>query len=86
MTSISIDIPQEFAALNSANGELQNDIKLCLAALYYQRSLVSIGKAAELAVMPRPKFEIFLSKNKIPVSMLTLSDIHKDLETLQKFS
>jgi predicted HTH domain antitoxin len=91
MTSVSVDIPQEFITLSErsshgADNSLQHDVKFCLAALYYQRSLVSIGKAAELAGTTRAEFEVFLSRNKIPVSMLSIADVHKDLETIKQFS
>jgi predicted HTH domain antitoxin len=56
---------------------------LFLAAKCYQRSLLSIGKAAELAGMSKAKFEIYLSENKISVSNLDYEDISGDLEKLK---
>ena len=56
---------------------------LFLAVKCYQRSLLSIGKAAELAEMRRVNFEIYLSENKIPVSNLDYSDVSGDLEKLK---
>ena len=82
MVSVSIDIPQGFVGLSEEG--LQNDIKCCLAAMYYQRSVLSIGKAAELAGLHRVEFELFLSRNKIPVSMLNIADIRKEAETLKR--
>jgi predicted HTH domain antitoxin len=56
---------------------------LFLAVKCYQRSLLSIGKAAELAGMDKVDFEIYLSENKIPVSNLDYSDVYGDLEKLK---
>ena len=67
---------------NSAD-ELQTEMLLFLAIKCYQRSLLSIGKAAELAGMNRVDFEIYLSENKIPVSNLDYSDIYEDLKKLK---
>jgi predicted HTH domain antitoxin len=55
---------------------------LFLAIKCYQRSLLSIGKAAELAGMSKINFEIYLSENRIPVSNLDYSDISSDLKKL----
>ena len=56
---------------------------LSLAVKCYQLSMLSIGKAAELAGMSRVNFETYLSENKIPVSNLDCSDVPDDLEKLK---
>ena len=56
---------------------------LSLAVKCYQLSMLSIGKAAELAGMSRVNFETYLSENKIPVSNLDYSDVSGDLEKLK---
>lgn len=50
------------------------------AVKHYQRSMLSIGKAAELAGMSRVDFELYLSENKISLSNLDFSDVSGDLK------
>ncbi|GHU49636.1 hypothetical protein FACS1894200_08500 [Spirochaetia bacterium] len=58
-------------------------IEKCLAVRLYQSSLVSIGKAAELAGMDRIAFEYFLSNNRIPISNLSLDTILADAQKIK---
>jgi predicted HTH domain antitoxin len=81
---IILTIPEYIAEKCRQNGfEVQKDLKQCLAVRLYQNSIVSIGKAAELAGMDRVEFEYFLSNNNIPISNLTLGDIMADVEKLK---
>jgi predicted HTH domain antitoxin len=80
---LSISIPTAvFPYVRDSIKELQVEMLLFLAIKCYQRSLLSIGKAAELAGMSRVNFEIYLSENKIPVSNLDYSDISEDLKKM----
>ncbi|MHC6203769.1 UPF0175 family protein [Breznakiellaceae bacterium SP9] len=63
--------------------DIQTDLKQCLAVRLYQSSLVSIGKAAELAGMDRIPFEYFLSNNRIPISNLSLDAVLADAEKIK---
>lgn len=56
--------------------------KLRLAIQLYKLKKLTIGKAAQLAGLNRFEFEQELSKNEIPVSNLTESDVLKDIEKL----
>jgi len=81
---LSISIPTAvFPHICNSVKELQNEMLLFLAVKCYQRSLLSIGKAAELSGMSRVNFEIYLAENKIPVSNLDYSDIAGDLDKLK---
>jgi|TergutMp193P3_1026864.scaffolds.fasta_scaffold110845_2 predicted HTH domain antitoxin len=81
---LTVSIPSTvFPYICNSVKELQAEMLLFLAVKCYQRSLLSIGKAAELAEMSRVNFEIYLSENKIPVSNLDYSDVSGDLEKLK---
>ena len=81
---LTINIPSAvFPYICNSAKELQTDMLLFLAVKCYQRSLLSIGKAAELAGMSKVNFEIYLSENKIPVSNLEYADIASDIEKLK---
>ncbi len=83
-TCLTVNIPSAvFPHIRNSVKELQTEMLLFLAVKCYQRSLLSIGKAAELAGMSRVNFEIYLSENKIPVSNLNYSDVSGDLEKLK---
>ncbi len=45
----------------------------------YERSEITIGKAAQILGMRRYEFECFLSDNEIPISNLTIDEIEKDV-------
>jgi predicted HTH domain antitoxin len=81
---IILELPENIMqGCKEAGFDIQNDIKKCLAVRLYQKSLVSIGKAAELAGMDRVDFEYYLSNNRIPISNLSLEDIMADVEKLK---
>jgi predicted HTH domain antitoxin len=61
---ITIDMPADIAGiLNRQNTDLQKEIKQYLALKLYQQSLLTIGKAAELAGMNKRKRGSNLSKH-----------------------
>jgi predicted HTH domain antitoxin len=81
MNTITIRIPEQ--GLNTATADIEHDIKVYLAVKYYQEGLITIGKAAELADMPKMDFELFLAHNDIPISLLDYSDIQADLHRMK---
>jgi predicted HTH domain antitoxin len=58
--------------------DLPTDMKRYIAVILYQNSVVSIGKAAQLAGMDRIAFEYYLANNKIPISNLSFEDVMRD--------
>ncbi|GBU25266.1 hypothetical protein R83H12_01909 [Fibrobacteria bacterium R8-3-H12] len=81
---LTINIPSAvFPYICNSAKKLQTDMLLFLAVKCYQRSLLSIGKAAELSGMSKVNFEIYLSENKIPVSNLDYADIARDIGKLK---
>jgi predicted HTH domain antitoxin len=83
---IILKIPQDLEGIcREAGSGLGEDLKLYLAINLYQKSLISIGKAAQISGMDRGGFEMFLSENQIPVSNLTIADVMADIEKIKKF-
>ncbi len=86
MTSqtINIDLPADILlTLNESEQELKKRIKFSLALQLYLQQKVTIGKAAQIAEMSRFQFESALSENKIPISMLEIDDVLKDIQKLK---
>jgi predicted HTH domain antitoxin len=81
--TINIDLPSDILlTLNESEDELKKRIKLFLAIQLYIQQKVTIGKAAQIAEMSRFQFESALSENKIPISILGIDDVMKDIEKL----
>jgi predicted HTH domain antitoxin len=79
--TISIELPSDILlALNETEAELKRGIKVSLAMRLYRLEKLTIGKAAQLAEMPRFEFETLLSENKIPISNLSWTDTIGDIE------
>jgi len=80
---ISIDLPSDILlTLNETEQELIKRIKISLAVQLYSQQKVTIGKAAQIADLPRIQFETILSEHQIPISNLELADVLKDIEKL----
>lgn len=57
MTSVTIQLPDELpSSLHRSPNELEKDIKLAAAIDWYRQGLISQGRAAELAGIPRAAF------------------------------
>jgi predicted HTH domain antitoxin len=85
MNQITIDIPQDIAGLLPGK-EVEQELKRYLAVKFYQKEVLTIGKAAELAGMNRMEFDLFLEYNQIPISLLDYNDIHADLRRMKSLT
>ncbi len=84
LQTINIDLPADILlTLNESEEELKKRIKISLAIQLYAQQKVRIGKAAQIAEMPRLQFETLLSEHKIPISLLELDDVLGDIEKLK---
>jgi predicted HTH domain antitoxin len=79
---ITIDVPQDIMGFLSDN-EVEREVKCYLAVKFYQKEVLTIGKAAELAGMNRMEFEQFLVQNQIPISLLDYDDFCADLRRMK---
>jgi predicted HTH domain antitoxin len=82
--TITIEFPSDILlALNETEAELKQGIKTSLAMRLFRLQKLTIGKAAQLAGLPRFEFETLLSENEIPISNLTISDTLGDIKKLK---
>ncbi len=78
MTKVVLEIPQAVqAALRLPPGEIQQELRKELAL--YQRQVLSLGKAQELAQVTRWEFEELLGRRKVP-RHYTAEDLQEDLQ------
>lgn len=81
--TVNIDFPSDvYLALNLSDSELIQNIKFSLAIRLYSLEKVSIGKAAQIAGLPRFEFETLLSENSIPISKLNFDEVMSDFQKL----
>lgn len=84
MQTISIDFPSDILlTLNENENELKQDIKLSFAIRLYRSQKLTIGKAAQIAGLPRFDFETILSDNGVSISNLTIDDVINDIQKLR---
>ena len=76
---MSIEISDEL--LSRAN-ITEQEFKLEIAILLYQKEILSMGKAAEFSGIPKLIFQKELAKREIPVSY-DYQEFQKDLEMLK---
>jgi predicted HTH domain antitoxin len=84
MQTKRVAIPDEILDLlhGSRLGERSatDQVKIALAIHLFLEGLISIGKAAELATMPRLEFEALLVTMGLPVVQYDLSGYEQDLQ------
>lgn len=63
---VTVSIPDGLARQLAENGRpIENQLMLDLALHYYQRGLISLGKAVELSGLRRSEFESLLAEYRI---------------------
>jgi predicted HTH domain antitoxin len=78
MATLTIELPEGIlSALRQSTREAEQDVRLAVAIEWYRRGLISQGRAAEIAGIPRADFIDELAARKIDV-------IHVDLEELKR--
>lgn len=66
------------ASLKSGDLPLEVSLRIDLAVYYYEQGILSPGRAADLADLPRPEFEDFLKSRK-SVRHYTTEDLKHEL-------
>ena len=66
-----------------ASGLTEEELTLEIAVALYQREILSLGKAAELANLHRLAFQAALSERQVPVNY-GLEDLEADMDTLDR--
>ncbi len=79
MTKLVLEIPEAvLAALRLPPGEIEQELRQELALALYQRQVLSLGKARELALVTRWEFEELLGRRQVP-RHYTAEDLQEDL-------
>ncbi len=83
MTSVTIYLPDELPrSLHRSPTELEKDIRLAAAIDWYRQGLISQGRAAELAGIPRAAFLDALAARKIDVMAVDLNEVKREMDDL----
>jgi len=78
MATLTIEVPEGvLATLQQSPGEVERDVRLAAAIEWFRRGIISQGRAAEIAGIPRADFIDELAARKIDT-------IHVDFEELKR--
>ena len=84
MEKISIDVPKDLIhVLKVRERELPKVLREIIAVNLYKESLISLGKASEIAGVSRWEMFDILAAKKIPLQYYP-EDLEEDIETLKK--
>jgi len=78
MATLTLEIPEGvLATLQQSPGEVERDVRLAAAIEWFRRGIISQGRAAEIAGIPRADFIDELAARKIDT-------VHVDFEELKR--
>ncbi|HEY2294713.1 MAG TPA: UPF0175 family protein [Thermoanaerobaculia bacterium] len=81
MATLTIEVPEgALSALRKSPSEVEKDVRLAAAIDWFRRGLVSQGKAAEIAGIPRADFIDELAARKIDVFQVDLDELKREIE------
>ncbi len=86
---IELEIPEDIAFSLEKEGksrDISGEIKKAIAVNMFQRKVISLGKAAELAGMNRVAFIELLKSYDIPAYEYSEKDYKEDLKSIKKLS
>jgi predicted HTH domain antitoxin len=76
MATMTIDLPDKvLSELRSSPEAVEKDVRLAAAIEWYRRGLLSQGRAAELAGVPRADFIDELARRKVEVFSVDLEEL-----------
>lgn len=80
MATLTIELPESiFTTLRRSPRELQQDVRLAAAIDWYNRGLVSQGRAAEIAEMTRADFIDALAERRVEVVQIDFDGLDEEL-------
>ena len=80
MTTLTIELPDGvFSALRRSPREVEKDVRLAAAIDWYRRGLISQGRAAEIAGIPRADFIDALAARGIEVVQIDFEALDREL-------
>jgi predicted HTH domain antitoxin len=79
MTTVVLELSDEvFSALRLSPQEFAREIRLAAAIHWYQRGVISQGKAAEIAGLPRADFIDELARRKIDTVHVDVAELKRE--------
>lgn len=80
MTTLTIELPERVVSdLARSRDEVEKDVRLAVAVEWYRRGLISQGRAAELADVPRADFIDELAARKIATVSVDLDELSSEI-------
>ncbi len=80
MARMTIDLPDKvLSELKSSPEAVEKDVRLAAAIEWYRRGLLSQGRAAELAGVPRADFIDELARRRIDVFRVDLEELKAEI-------
>jgi predicted HTH domain antitoxin len=87
MATVTVEIPDSaFSALRRSPEEFAQEMRIAAAIQWYHQTLISQGKAAEIAGLSRADFLDALFRAKLPASQVTIEELTEELESWQRRS
>jgi predicted HTH domain antitoxin len=80
MTTVTIELPDGvFSTLRRSPREVEKEVRLAAAIDWYRRGVISQGRAAEIAGIPRADFIDALAAREIEVVQIDFDALDRDL-------
>ena len=80
MTAINVEFAEDvFAALRKSPQEVERDVRLAAAMVWYARGVISQNKAAQIAGVSRAELIDALATSRIPVIQVTPEDLEAEV-------
>jgi predicted HTH domain antitoxin len=80
MTTLTLELPDKvLEELHRSTEEVTRDVRLATAVEWFRRGLISQGKAAELAGIPKADFLDELAARQIPVMPVNLAGLKAEI-------
>ena len=81
MATLTIDLPDDvYSALRRSPREVQGDVRLAAAIDWHRRGMISQGRAAELAGIPRADFIDALAARGMEVFAVDAEELEAEIE------
>ncbi len=81
MATVTIEILDAFSALRRSPSEFAQEMRLAAAIHWYQKELISQGKAAEIAGLSRREFLEALFREQVPACQVTIEELAEELRS-----
>lgn len=82
MAHVEFELPASvFSALRKAPEEFAQEMRIAAAIHWYSQEMISQGKAAEIAGLPRAQFLEELYRRKVPALQVTLEELRQDAQS-----